>query len=162
MRRQLAAGALLTAIAASGLSFARGGHAPDVVSAAAAFHCPIHGDDPQHPLPIDVRHAMPLPGDGLAAAARAAFLQMTHAGPPKNRSRHGSWIVSAVRGDLSNPALKLRDRACGHHLGRRSVDVTLHYATAFPSASLSLGNVFVARYRLPSGRIRYLVWQVMH
>jgi hypothetical protein len=53
-------------------------------------------------------------------------------------------------------------RACGHHLGARSVDVTLHYATRVPSASLSFGHLFVARFRLPDGRIRYLVWQVMH
>jgi hypothetical protein len=57
---------------------------------------------------------------------------------------------------------ELRARACGHHLGARSVDVTLHYARRVPSASLSFGHVFVARFPLRDGRIRYLVWQIMH
>jgi hypothetical protein len=162
MKLPVIAVGLFLAVGLSVTAFAREARAPSAAGTPSAFHCPVHGDDPTHPLPVDVRDALPLPGDGLAAAARAAFLQMTHPGAPKDRSRRGSWIVSATRANLADGELKLRARACGHHLGQRTVDVTLHYASSTPSASLSYGRVFVARYRLPGGQTRYLVWQVMH
>jgi hypothetical protein len=162
MKRPVTAVGLVLALGASVTAFGREARAPSAARTPSAFHCPVHGDDPTHPLPVDVRDALPLPGDGLATAARAAFLQMTHPGAPTDRSRHRSWIVSAIRANLRDGALKLRARACGHHLGQRTVDVTLHYATPTPSASLSFGHVFVARYRLAGGRIRYLVWEIMH
>lgn len=101
------------------------------------------------------KHALRLPGIGVADAAEQALNEAAHEyrGTNTRNARVQSADLSAFAGARGS---QVRHQ-CGAKIARRTVVVQLLFPKMLPSASLSEGVVFVARF--PRG---YRVWEVAH
>jgi hypothetical protein len=100
-------------------------------------------------------HAMRLPGSGVVHAAQRALTSAA-------RVYHGTdtrlaKVQAADRSSFAGARGSEVRHQCGVEVARRTVVVQLLFPKMLPSASLSQGVVFVARF--PHG---YRVWEVAH
>lgn len=116
-------------------------------STSAARVAAASGDCPKHP--------MRLPGIGVADAAEQALNEAAreYRGTDTRHARVQSADRSAFAGARGSHVR----HQCGARVARRTVVVQLLFPKMLPSASLSEGVVFVARF--PSG---YRVWEMAH
>lgn len=115
--------------------------APREVSSAPAGQCPTG--------------ALRLPADGVARAAEQALDEA--AAVYRGVDTRGALVQAADRSAFAGPRGRQVRGECGADVARRTVVVQLLFPRMRPSASLSQGVVFVARF--PHG---YRVWQVAH
>ena len=101
------------------------------------------------------RGARPLPGDALAGATSAALREAPRLYSGVDTRDRRATVAALATVDVAR-GRQVR-RQCGPRVQRRTVVVILEFPRLLPSASLSQGTVFVARF----GR-RYRVWEVAH
>jgi hypothetical protein len=116
-------------------------HSPGVQGSARAVHCP--------------RHALRLPAVAVARAAEQALdeVALDYQGVDTRHARVQASDRTAFAGARGSEVR----RQCGAKAARRTVVVQLLFPRMLPSASLSQGVVFVARF--PRG---YRIWEVAH
>jgi hypothetical protein len=136
----------------------------------AGAHGSRHGRTAAHPecrkeagVFLDPRRALPLPGDAVAGATKAALAFETRGGSKAlDRSHRGARALWAALAPYApDPRGKEPRLRCGSRVWRRSILVALDFPHAGPSASLSQGLVVVSRFRI-GARPRYRVWEVLH
>jgi hypothetical protein len=101
------------------------------------------------------RNALRLPAAGVARAAEQALKQAASDYPGVNT--HGARVEAADRSAFAGPRGGEVRSQCGAAVARRSVVVQMVFPKMLPSASLSEGVVFVARFAHG-----YRVWEVAH
>jgi hypothetical protein len=100
-------------------------------------------------------HPLHLPGDGVARAAEQALDEA--ASDYQGLDTSHAKVQAADRSAFAGPRGAQVRSQCGGRVARHTVVVQLLFPSMLPSASLSQGVVFVARF--PRG---YRVWEVAH
>jgi hypothetical protein len=104
------------------------------------------------------RGAQPLPPGALAPATRAALRQAPRLyGGPRGIDTRDRRATRAALARVAGARGRQVLRQCGRRAFGRTVVVDLEFPRMLPSASLSQGTVFVARFER-----RYRVWEVAH
>jgi hypothetical protein len=101
------------------------------------------------------KHALRLPGIGVADAAEQALNEAAH--DYRGADTRHAQVLSADRSAFAGARGSQVRQQCGAKVARRTVVVQLLFPKMLPSASLSEGVVFVARF--PRG---YRVWEMAH
>jgi hypothetical protein len=110
-------------------------------ASAPSGHCP--------------KNALRLPGAGVARAAEQALSEAASDYPGVDTQR--ARVQAADRSAFAGPRGGEVRSQCGAAVARRTVVVQLLFPKMLPSASLSEGVVFVARFAHG-----YRVWEVAH
>jgi hypothetical protein len=101
------------------------------------------------------QHVLRLPDVGVAYAAQQALNEAAH--DFGDLDTRNAIVQAADRSAFAGPRGSEVLQQCGADVARRTVVVQLKFPRELPSASLSEGVVFVARF--PLG---YRVWEVAH
>ena len=121
----------------------------------AATHAPSSASLVSTPSGQCPKHALRLPGIGVARAAEQALDEAAHDYQGLD-TRHAR-VQAADRSKFAGARGQEVRTQCGAKVARRTVVVQLLFPRMLPSASLSQGVVFVSRF--PRG---YRVWEVAH